>query len=117
MASEIQDSALAEKLFGKPLTRAGWWAVGLALGLLALFVVMCIWGGRASNPHGGFWADPLGAFLVISTAACGIAAGLASGIGIILKRERSLLLFLILAVGALVLCFAVGELLEGFGRH
>ncbi len=59
----------------------------------------------------------MGAVLAISTAACGVAAGLASAIGILLKRERSLLLFLILAIGALVLCFAFGELFEGVVRR
>jgi hypothetical protein len=54
---------------------------------------------------------------VLSTAACGIAAGVLSAIGILVKRERSLLLFLILAVGGFVLYFSVGELFEAFGRH
>ena len=53
-----------------------------------------MWGHRAGNPRAGFSADPLMAVLVIATAACGIATGLASGIGIFVKRERSLLLFL-----------------------
>ena len=115
--SETDNLSLAKKVFGKPLTRTGWWAIRLALSFLVLFVLLSMWGHRAGNPRAGFRAYPLMAVLVIATAACGIATGLASGIGIFVKRERSLLLFLTFLLEACVLLFAGGELFEGSARH
>lgn len=78
---ENDDLSLLEKLFHGPLTRTGWWAVGLALGFLALFAVMCTWPSRlaAEGQHNRtFWAYPPYSPVVISTGICGSAAGLAS---------------------------------------
>lgn len=116
-ASKIADLSLTEKLLGKPQTPTGWWAIGLALAFAALISLMAMWGERAGNPRAGFWADPLGAFLVIATAACGSSSGLVSGIGIFAKGERSLLLFLILPLGAFVFVFSIGELFESYSGH
>ena len=113
---DIGEISLEEKLFSRPLTRTGSWAVGMAIGFVVLLVLTILWGSRPGNPRAGFWADPLGAFLVISTALSGIGGGVASAIGILFWRERSLLLFLILLVGAFVLYFTLGELSEGLSR-
>lgn len=111
--SETDNWPLAEKLFHGPQTRIGRWALVFAVSFVLFFVTMTGWGDRSDNLRAGFWADPLGAFLVISTALCGIACGLASAISIIRKHERSVLLFLTLIVGAFVCLFALGEFLEG----
>ena len=60
---------------------------------MALFTVMCAWPSRlaAEGHHLNRWAYPPYSLVVISTGVCGSAAGLASGIGIFVKRERSLL--------------------------
>ena len=108
MRSEIDDLCLTEKLFGRPLTRPGWWAVGFEVAFAALFALMVIWGNRARY---GF--DPVAGALAALTAGSAIAAGVASGIGICKRGERSLLLFLILLVGILVLLFVVAEFTEG----
>ena len=108
MRSEIDDLCLTEKLFGRPLTRPGWWAIGLEAAFAALFALMVIWGHRARY---GF--DPVAGALAALTAGSAIAAGVASVIGICRKGQRSLLLFLILLVAALVLLFVVAELSEG----
>jgi len=113
---ENDDLSLLEKLFHGPLTRTGWWAVGLAVGFLALFAVMCSWPSRLAaegQQLRTFWAYPPYSLVVISTGIVGSAAGLVSGIGIAVKRERSLLLFLILVIGAFVLIFSAAEPCEG----
>jgi len=97
---------LTEKLFGRPLTRIGWWAVGLEAVFVALVSAMILWGSRAR------WGlNPPADILAGATALSAIAAGVAGGIGIFRRGERTLALFLILFVGALVLVFSAGELL------
>ena len=74
---ENDDLSLLERLFHGPLTRTGWWAVGLAVGFLALFAVMCSWPSRlaAEGQHlRTFWAYPPHSLVVISTGICGTAA-------------------------------------------
>src|SRR5512133_73148 len=112
MEPEAPELCFAEKFFGRPLTRAGWWALGLAIAFVSLFTATILWNGRPGSPNVGFVLDPLNATLVFATALCGIGGGVASGIGIFMKRERSLALFLILILGTLVALYAGAELLE-----
>ena len=108
MRPEIDDLCLTEKLFTRPLTRTGWWAVGFEAAFVALFTAMVLWGNRARY---GF--DPVAGALAVLTGASAVAGGVAGGVGIVRKGERSLVLFLIVLVGLLVLLFAAGEFLEG----
>ena len=65
----------------------------------------------------GFLLDPLSGFLVASTAFCGIASGIVSAAAILIRRERSLLLFLIQIAGDLMLLYTPVEVLEVLGRR
>src|SRR4051794_3922445 len=102
----MRDLDFTEKLFGRPLTRTGWWAVGLEAIFVALLSAMIAWGSRAR------WGlDPLANLLAAATALSAIAAGVVSGIGIFRLGERSLGLIFILFAGSLVLAFSTAELL------
>ena len=79
----------------KPVTKLGWWAIGLALGY---FVLMPMW-----SFLGGFGAYP--AFL------CGLAGGIAGLIAVIKQHERSVLVYLALIPLVFVAFFLVGEFL------
>ncbi len=105
--TQASDRSLAEKVFHGPLTNIGWWAVRPARPSRL----------SAEGQHlDRFWAYPPYSLVVMSTGFCGSAAGLLSGIGTLVMRERSLLLCLILLLaGAFVLTFAIGELAENGG--
>jgi hypothetical protein len=103
MEPDYRDLSVMERLFGKPMTRLGWSALWLAAGFILLLAAVDLW---------RVWPRPVGAFMVAVTAGCGIASGVTSAIGIFWKHERSLVLFGTLLLGALVLLFIVGEILE-----
>ena len=112
----MHDLSFVEKLFGGPRTRAGWWAVGLLAGFVALFAVTGTWTLRLAAQQRAirnFWDDPLYSVALLSTVACGIGAGVMSGIGLVARGERSLLLLVTLLVGAGVLLYSVGEFFLG----
>jgi hypothetical protein len=115
--SEIDELSLAEKLFGKPLTRAGRWTVGLALGFVVSAVLVILWESRPGKPGAGFQVDPLSGFLVIAAALCGTGAAIAGMAAMLFRRERSLLVFLSQLIGDVVLLYAAGEVIEALGRH
>ena len=106
-----------KKFFGLPRTRIGWCAIGFALAFFASFYVMTTWPSRLQGRLTSLWSYPPYGLVVLATAACGIASGALSGIGIFVKRERSLLVCLTLLIGASVLYFSVGELCEGIQHH
>ncbi len=113
MATDYRELSLMERLFGKPLTRFGWWSLGLAGAFVLLLCLAGMWGSRTRYHPKGFFGDSVGSVLLIATAASGIASGVTSGIGIFCRHERSLLLFGTLLFGALVLLFLCGEMTEG----
>jgi hypothetical protein len=99
-------------VFANSSTRLGRWALALALGFVALTALLTMLGPGSRNV---FWEDPVRAYLMILAAACGIAAGAASGISIFVKGDRSLLILVILLVSASVLLFAIWDGVELFG--
>lgn len=116
MKSESAGRSLMKKLFGLPQTRVGWWAIGFALGFAASFYVMTTWPSHLQGRLTSFWSYPPMGVVILTTAACGIASGVASVIGIFAKRERSLLVCLTLLLGAFVSYFTVGEICEGITK-
>ena len=79
-----------------PLTRLGWWAIGLSVLFVALFISVTT----------GFFHFP-----GMLTMALGVAAGILTLVALIWKRERSWLVWLMLLPGLFAIIFASGEIL------
>ena len=99
-----------------PSSRAGWWSVGL-VGMFFVFLeLVFLWGARTGHDRRTFFSDPVMAATLIGTAAAGIAAGTVAAIAMV-KRERSVVVFLVFLLGVFVLLFALAELRgHGHGR-
>ena len=93
----IMETNQRGKFLELPRTRLGWWAVGLAL----LFVVLFL--GVTNN---------LLPFSGLLTIAIGVAAGILVLAAIYWKQERSWLLWLMLVPGLFAILFAAGEILS-----
>jgi len=113
----LDDLSLPEKLFAAPRTSPGRRAVAFAVVFAALALLTFLWESRAANPVPGFAVDPPAAALLLAALASAVSAAVYSGVAIFGRRERSLLLFLVLALGLIVLLYAAGEILEGVGRR
>lgn len=91
-----------------PKTILGKWSVGLIVIFFLLFVLFNLL--VASGQRGpGF--NPWLAFTIIPAGISGISAFFTGIIGIIKKKERSLLVFLSVALGLFVLIFLLGEVM------
>lgn len=94
-----------------PKTRLGKWSAILilysifSLGMLYFFIFLGERGGMT------FFSNLKLAFSGISTAVSGIAAFFTGFISIIMRKERSVLVFLSTFLGMLVLLFVLGEIL------
>ena len=101
---------LWRRLFWTPSTRLGWWSIGLALGFFVFISLFVLQEFRPGRDRSTFFSDPVNAFTLLGAAACAITAGVTGALGIFWKRERSLLVFAALFLGALALFFTIGEL-------
>ena len=95
-----------------PKSAPGKWSVGLCVfffALIGLFFVLV-----ASGQHGGIkFFDNLALALPIMFATLSAILALVFGLVSVVKyRERALLIFFIIAIGAFVLYFAIGELVS-----
>ena len=81
---------------GMPGTRLGWWAVGLSILFVVLFVAV-------TNDFVQF-----SGFLTITL---GVVAGILTLVAVIWKGERSWLTWLMLIPGLFAILFALGEIL------
>jgi hypothetical protein len=84
-------------LWRRPLTRLGWWAVGLGAAFVALFIIdntllIPAYQGAASAR----WLENLLPFYGIFMALCALAAGMVGMIALIRNHERSWLVWLAL---------------------
>ena len=84
-----------------PKTSLGWWSVGLVIAIIVLFVVV------PEVP--GAEVTALGRAIAIGFAAISGVAFVTGLIGIVRRRERSILVFLTTAIGMFALIIAVGE--------
>jgi hypothetical protein len=96
-----------------PKTSWGWWTLGLVIAIILLFGgvldhILTLF-GVVEVPSGSTLERNLSiGFAVISAAA--VVTGI---IGIIKRRERSILVFLTMAIGLFALIIAVGQ---AFGK-
>lgn len=92
-----------------PKTNLGKWSVGLIIALFAFFTLFQIL--VASGQRGGatFFSNPLLILPLLFAGICGVAAFFTGIIGIIKRRERSVLVFLATVIGFFVLLFVLGE--------
>jgi hypothetical protein len=79
-----------------PRTQLGWWAVGLSVLFVALFIFVTT----------GFFH-----FSGMLTMGLGVVAAILTLVAIIWKRERSWLVWLMLLPGLFAIFFASGEIL------
>lgn len=120
MNTNTDDLTVSERLFLPPKTALAWGSLAAAAVFvlcLALLPFASHPGGAPSGRSAGFWDDLPGAFMLIGTAACGIASGVLSLLAIWRRGERFILLFATLLLGAFVLLFTCEESLEGLGRR
>lgn len=97
-----------QRFFGRPVTRLGWWSVGLGVTFLLLWNITSTVFMPASVVVP--WRHLILPFYGIFMLLCGLAAGVL-GLVAVLRRERSWLVWLTLLPGLFVLFFILGELL------
>ena len=111
--SFVQEVIVATKssssVLQRPKTRLGWWAGGLALGFLVMYIVNAAVFMRLSQDVP--WRLTLLPFYGILMMLCGIAAGIVGALAILRNHERSWLVWLAIALGVDALLFIVGEFL------
>ena len=108
--SPAPSQSLRQRLFSRPSTRLGWWAVGLA----ATFVILMIINSTVffNLPEQVGWRRTLLPFYGIFMLLCGLAAGVVGLMAIIRRHERSWLVWLLpLLVGLFVIFLLLGEFL------
>jgi hypothetical protein len=104
---------LTSTLWQQPHTRLGWWAVGLTITCISMFIFNAAVFLRLTQVNA--WQQvPLSIFQ-ISILVCGVASGITGAIAIIRKHERSWMLWLTLFPGAFVIFLILGEFLIPHG--
>jgi hypothetical protein len=92
----------------RPVTRLGWWAVGLLIAYVVMSVInSAVFMRLAEAP----WQHIVLPFYGILMLLCGLAAGIVGLIALIRKQERSWLVWLSLLPGVSVLFLLLGEFL------
>lgn len=87
--------------------RLGWWAVGLAAGVVVLLPILGVIGAAVITDPG--WGASLALGL---SGAVAVATALAAGVVAVVKGERSILLLGPLLFGAFWVMFVLGEFLS-----
>jgi hypothetical protein len=87
-----------------PRTRLGFWAVRLLIAFAALFLTIS---ALVASGQRGVWLVSL----VIPLFVSGLLAAATAAVAVVRRGERSVLVFLPLAVGILIAFFLVGELI------
>lgn len=92
----------------RPNTRTGWWAVGLMVGFLILFMINSVVWMRLPETE---WGPVVLPFYGIFMLLVGLAAGVVGLIALLQKRERSWLVWLTILPAAFVILMLLGEFL------
>jgi len=95
-----------------PATQPGWYAVGLAVTFVLMFIInFTVFMPVSVYAPDAWWRQTLLPFYGIFMMLCGLAAGVTGLIAVVRKHERSCLVWLTILPGALVLFFLLGEFL------
>ena len=100
---------LASTIGQRPHTKLGWWAVGLTITCISMFIFNAAVFLRLTQVN--VWQQVLLSIFAISILLCGLASGITGAIALIRKRERSWMVWLTLLPGAFVIFLILGELL------
>ena len=87
-----------------PETRLGFWAVRFLVAFAVFFLTLC---ALVAAGQRGVWLVSL----VVPLFLLGLLAGATAAFSVVRRGERSLLVFLPLIVGLVVVFFVVGELI------
>ncbi len=95
-----------------PHTKLGKWSVGLIIGFIVLLLVF--YGLVLSGQRGGekYFDNLILAIPFTLAGLCGIAAFITGILAVLMKRERTILVFLAIAIGAFVIIFLSGEIIS-----
>lgn len=104
------DHAPGKRFFSRPMTSTGWWAAGLGIGFVILFLInaLILIPFSAALPT---WSRPLMIFYGLFMMACGLGGAVAGLLALLRHGERSWLVWLPLLPGALVIFLLLGEFL------
>ena len=100
---------LWRRVLGWPSTRLGWWSVRLAGAFFGFFFLFQALVGAGQRGGDTFFSNPWLAVTILAAGSAAIAGGGAAAFAIVGKGERSLLVFITLLLGLLVLTFVTGE--------
>ena len=97
-----------QRFFGRPVTRMGWWSVGLGVTFLLFWNInsTVFMPATVVAP----WRQVILPFYGIFMLLCGLAAGVLGLIAVI-RGERSWLVWLTILPGLFVVFFILGEVL------
>lgn len=98
------------RFLSRPVTSMGWWAAGLGIGFVVLFLINAL----ALIPFSAAWppwSRPLMIFYGLFMLACGLGGAVAGLLALLRGGERSWLVWLPLLPGALVIFLLLGEFL------
>jgi len=99
------------KIYFLPRTKLGKWSCGLIAAFSLLFLtafLFIIWG----QPQGdSFFSNLEIAIPMLLAGLCGAAAFVTGICGVIIQKERAVLVFLAAIIGFYILIFALGEFL------
>jgi hypothetical protein len=95
-----------------PQTRLGKWSVGLIAGLFLSLMSLPVLMGSGQRGGDEFFSNPVLAAPLLLAGICGVSAFLTGIVGIIKRKERSIFVFLAVAIGFFALYFALGQIVS-----
>ena len=104
---------LWRRFFGLPVTRLGWWSVGLACTFFVFILLFFALVSAGQRGGATFFSNPWLAFSLLAAAGSALAGGVTAVLAIFRRGERTIFLFATLLLGLFVLLFTLGELSGG----
>jgi len=99
------------KLHFIPRTRLGKWSIWLIIAFIALFTIFQILVAAGQRGGATIFSNLLLSVPMLIAAIAGISSFFTGIIGIIIKKERSVLVFIATILGFFILFFVLGEFL------
>jgi len=99
------------KLHFIPRTRLGKWSIWLIIAFIALFIIFQILVAAGQRGGATIFSNLLLSVPMLIAAIAGISSFFTGIIGIIINKERSVLVFIATILGFFILFFVLGEFL------